>query len=285
MKKVSDLPVLSDSAQSHKLLRTQMFDLKGSFIPEADSTVFSYPSTGFYKLNYEGLDESISIISNRYSVPISLLSDLQAKLDKQRSLSEELSNLHLGPRIPFFIPQSSSDDIGQRLELEILPLLAESFLNTDSEAHFKAVLQDKQQLSGRLSPSEGTGYDRFCMCNASNAIYGNFYPLAFNQHSQSSARKAVKVLINKSNAEISLSGPLEIASALTVCPRLLHHKESYSPILVMSGVDHADSRLITCLKSYGPHLELWALSNLLTAGVEQVSEQWTHGLTHYISIS
>ena len=49
----------------------------------------------------------------------------------------------------------------------------------------------------------------------------------------------------------------------------------------MSGVRHVDERLEAVLKSYGPHLEFWVLSNVLTPGKEQISEQWYGGLTIY----
>ena len=53
----------------------------------------------------------------------------------------------------------------------------------------------------------------------------------------------------------------------------------------MSGARHVDNRLEAVLKSYGPHLEFWVLSNLLTPGIEQVSEQWYGGLTIYKSLN
>ena len=111
---------------------------------------------------------------------------------------------------------------------------------------------------------------------------GIYFPAAFPEFAISSQRDAFKSL--QTDLNICLSGPLEVVSATTSCPSLLIDSENYSPILCMSGVSHVDNRLEAVLKSYGPHLEFWILSNLLTPGVEQVSEQWYGGLTIYKSV-
>lgn len=262
-----------------------MFDTQGTLKPLADSRFFSYPPTNFYRFNSESLTSSFANLASTSPLAQESLRQYQASLIDQLSQDEHLSNLNLGPCVSFFLAKSCTIDIGTRLESELLPLLAKSFLSTDSSAHFKAVLQDKKQLAGRLSPAQDSGYDSFLNTSLSHDIYGHYYPFAFNQHSLTSARSAFASAKQYLPGNLCLSGPLEICAALSSTPRLLHDPESYSPILVMGGVDHADPRLITCLKSYGPHLEFWALSNLLTPKVEQVSEQWTLGLTHYITVT
>jgi len=79
-----------------------------------------------------------------------------------------------------------------------------------------------------------------------------------------------------------LSGPLEIFSAIIGKPDLLANEEGYSPILCMASVAHTDTRLALVLKAYGPHLEFWCLTQMLTPNLKQVSEQWAGGITVYL---
>ena len=78
---------------------------------------------------------------------------------------------------------------------------------------------------------------------------------------------------------LCLSGPMEVLSANIGRPDLLINAKGYAPILTMPAVKHVDERLTLALKSYGPHLEFWCLSNELTPGVKQVSEQWSGGIS------
>jgi hypothetical protein len=70
---------------------------------------------------------------------------------------------------------------------------------------------------------------------------------------------------------------MEVISANIGKPDLLINDEGYAPILTMPSVRHINDCLALALKSYGPHLEFWCLSNELTPGVKQVSEQWAGG--------
>jgi hypothetical protein len=45
---------------------------------------------------------------------------------------------------------------------------------------------------------------------------------------------------------------------------------------------HDDPRLVLLLKSYGPHLEFWCMTQMLTKDVTQVSEQWSGGISIFI---
>ena len=47
----------------------------------------------------------------------------------------------------------------------------------------------------------------------------------------------------------------------------------------MSAFVHSDERLILVLKSYGPHMEFWCMTQMLSKHTTQVSEQWSGGLT------
>jgi hypothetical protein len=259
-----------------------VFDANGSFIPSSAHKVYSSPPSGYYKFN---LHRSPSDIVNAIcSSPDKSEKDLRhgyAELYDEISQDESLSNILRGPIIPFSINRNLSTDIGSILEMDLLPSLNISFLQAYPDAHFKVVTQDKQHLAGRLSPVLGSGYqDLLSSVNNSNII-GYYFPSAFPEFSISSQREAFKAI--SSPLSTCLSGPLEIVSASIINPSLLINTDRYSPILCMSGVRHHDERLEAVLKSYGPHLEFWVLSNVLTPGFEQLSEQWYGGLTIYKS--
>jgi len=259
-----------------------MFDTRGHFIPGQDLSFFAYPPSNFYQLNLQSTRDIIHSIARLYSIDRLSLSSSFDQLHSNITEDHSLASCLSGPHLPFYLPASDITDVGTRLVEEVLPILSNEFTSTDLDAHFKAVIQDKKQLPNRLQPYPGTRYDELLKANSNSPVVGFFFPLAFNQFSVSSQRKAFSLI--QSNLSITLSGPLEICSALSASPRLLMHTESYSPILCMSGVQHVDQRLTCCLKSYGPHLEFWVLSNILLPGVEQVSEQWSGGITIYMKM-
>ena len=257
-----------------------MFDTKGSFIPSSVHNVFSYPPSDYYQLNLKTSPEELikvicgSLNHNGENIQPNF-NNLRDEIHQDSSLR---SVLH-GPFIPFFLQQNTATDIGSILESELLPSLNSSFLRDHPDAHFKVVIQDKQYLSGRLLPVHHSGYQRFLSSLNHSSIIGFYFPYAFPEFSISSQREAYKSITTSLNT--CLSGPLEIVSASITYPSFLINTDHYSPILCMSGVRHVDPRLEAVLKSYGPHLEFWILSNVLTPGIEQVSEQWYGGLTIY----
>lgn len=259
-----------------------MFDTNGSFIPSLAHKVFSSPPSGYYKFNLH-LSPS-DLVNAICSLPDNLEKSLRLGYDNllnEINQDKFLSPILRGPFIPFSINKNPSTDIGSILESDLLPSLNTSFLQANPDSHFKVVTQDKQHLAGRLSPVLGSGYQQFLTSVNNSDVIGYYFPTAFPEFSISSQREAFKAISTSLN--ICLSGPLEIISASITNPSFLINPDHYSPILCMSGARHADERLEAVLKSYGSHLEFWVLSNVLTPGIEQVSEQWYGGLTIYKS--
>jgi hypothetical protein len=83
---------------------------------------------------------------------------------------------------------------------------------------------------------------------------------------------------------VCLSGGIDISAALIGSPELLINEDSYAPILCMSAYVHTDPRLVLLVKSYGPHMEFWCLTQMLSKGVTQVSEQWAGGISIYADL-
>ena len=256
-----------------------MFDLKGSFIPGPSHKVFSYPASNYYQFNLDDNSKAIDSISQAYKVSAQEITQSLQELRSEVEQDHVLQYILNGPSIPFYIQRNEKSDIGSILEGDLLPELNSSFREIFPSSHFKIITQDKQHLSQRLLPAPESGYQSLLSQLKSSDVFGLYFPAAFPEFAISSQRDAFKSL--ESPLNICLSGPLEIVSAVTTNPSLLVNSDHYSPILCMSGVSHVDNRLEAVLKSYGPHLELWILSNLLTPGIEQLSEQWYGGLTVY----
>lgn len=260
-----------------------MFDSKGSFIPNHIHKIFSYPSSDYYRFNLDSESKIIDSISKTFNISTEEISSSFNGFCSDIDQDQSLRNILNGPSIPFYIPRNEKSDIGSILQIDLLPKLNSSFRNSFPSSHFKIITQDKQHLSDRLLPTPESGYQAFLDQINSTDVFGFYFPAAFPGFAISAQREAFKSLLSSLN--ICLSGPLDIVSAVTTFPTLLINPVKYSPILCMSGVHHVDQRLEGVLKSYGPHLELWILSNLLTPGLEQVSEQWYGGLTVYRSVN
>jgi len=259
-----------------------MFDSKGFFIPNFTHKIFSYPPSDYYRFNLDSESKTIDSISEATNIPTDKISYSLHQLRSDIDQDKFLQNILNGPSIPFYIPRNEKSDIGSILQIDLLPQLNSSFRESFPSSHFKIITQDKQHLSGRLLPTPESGYHAFLDQINSTDVFGFYFPAAFPQFAVSAQRQAFISI--PSSLNICLSGPLDIVSAVTTFPTLLINPVHYSPILCMSGVHHVDRRLEAVLKSYGPHLELWILSNLLTQGFEKVSEQWYGGLTVYKSV-
>jgi hypothetical protein len=204
---------------------------------------------------------------------------------KQKFLSiPAYRGLFSGVHIPFVLPKiSPAADLGKALIEDRLPYLEASFKKRYPEARFKAIMQGGSTLSGNVKIAEKSRYDELLRAAEHSPIAGWYFPQALQQFDiESQVRQMTELPAERG---VCLSGPAEIISALIGKPDLLINNDSYSPILCMSAVEHADERLALLMKAYGPHLEFWCLSQMLAPSVKQVSEQWAGGVTLYQSLN
>ncbi len=122
---------------------------------------------------------------------------------------------------------------------------------------------------------------KFLEQTSNSTIVGYYFPTALQEFDIDSQRKRVMDLPKLDKLGLCLSGPFEIIYSLICYPKLLFDKQNYSPILCASSLEHKDPRMVMLLKSYGPHLEFWLMSQMLTPEKTQVSEQWSGGITIY----
>jgi len=205
------------------------------------------------------------------------------KLKKEIKANRDFENLFNSTHIPFICKKVDSvKDLGKDLEDIELPGIQRSFTSMFPDSHFKAVLQSNSELPGSITLDPRARYEGFLgKCLAGNVV-GWYFPQALQEFDIESQRKQMTQLPELDN--ICLSGGIDIAAAIIGSPELLISDDFYAPILCMSAYVHSDPRLVLLLKSYGPHMEFWCMTQMLSRNITQVSEQWTGGITFYASI-
>jgi len=196
---------------------------------------------------------------------------------------DSLKNLFNGVHVPFIVPRrnDAGEDLSYTAVERLLPHLESSFKRRYPESHFKAIMQGGSTLNGNLRVDERSRYENLLNAALDSDLIGWYFPQALQQFDIESQVRQTEELPQEPG--LCLSGSMEVLSACIGNPSLLINEEGYAPILTMPSVKHVDNRLLLTLKSYGPHLEFWCLSNELIPGVKQVSEQWSGGISIYSS--
>ena len=264
-----------------------LFDENGRRIPFKGMRVFNEESLSYYKISKSSFDyNEIFVNSKKFSKVNSTLDSFVSTCEvlKENTENEDgLNNLFKGVHVPFICPKRNKEtDLGVELEKITLPSVASSFKGSFPELHCKATLQGSSKLEGELSIDEKSRYHSFLNAQEKGTVVGWYFPQALQEYDIESQRLQMESL--PLNDNLVLSGALDTAAALVGSPDLLVNIDDYPPVLCLSAVKHADDRLMLCFKAYGQHLEFWCMSQMLTPGQKQVSEQWSGGLTLFTTI-
>ncbi len=265
----------------------KLFDDYGRRLPSDDDRLFGDKRSFYYKLNQPDIDYDLILKrAIKYNFCKNNLStaDFKSKADsllKRLKQTDNFSPLINGVHIPFIYRHPSKTvDLGTNLEEKVLPALQDSFTEKFPDAHFKAVLQSNSKLRGNIKVHPDSRYDIF-LNDSLDGVVGWYFPQAFQEFDINSQRLQMVSLPESDGLKMCLSGGMDIGAAVVGLPELLISKDHYTPILCMSALAHSDERLILLLKSYGPHLEFWCMTQMLSKTTTQVSEQWAGGLTIY----
>lgn len=266
----------------------KIFDDNGRRVPGKDARVFGSAPSFYYKLNQPAINyELILNRSKRFNsvpedvTPRDFKSKAEALLEKIKA-NDAYANLLKGVKVPFITGRKTrGSDLGEELERDLLPGLKESFGALFPEAHFKAVLQSNSELPGNVSLASGSRYQGLISAVEEGAIVGWYFPQALQEFDIQSQRTQMISLPEMEGVNVCLSGGIDICAAVAGIPDLLISDEFYTPILCMSAYSHSDPRLVLLLKAYGPHMEFWCMTQMLTKNTTQISEQWAGGLTAY----
>ena len=262
------------------------FSEDGRRIPSAGMRVFSQNKTNYYKfkweqVNFEKIHANLIKYANIGTGMSSAEFTKRAKsLYKSIQNNRDYSNITNGFAIPFIMPiLKNTENIGSLLEGQYLPFLQNAFEDKYNNSKFKAVLQGQSKLIDKVEIEPNSNNDRLIKQCLTKEIICWLFPEAFSGYDIYSQRKQIQTLPLSEEFRICLSGGIDIVSAAIGTPSLFINENDYAPIICMSGYIHKDPRLVMLLKAYGPHLEFWCMSQMLSPTVTQVSEQWTGSLT------
>ena len=232
-----------------------------------------------YAVNYSDvLSNSIRFGGVDSSTDAKIFQGACERLREKFLTNTDYRNLFNGMAIPFICKSNKSlDDLGRDLQDVELPNFQRAFNEKFPDHHFKAILQSDSQLVGSISLDPRSRYQDFADACKSGTVIGWYFPQALQEFDIESQRQQMVELTNVGN--ICLSGGIDIMAALIGNPQLLISENSYAPILCLSSYIHKDPRLVLLLKSYGPHMEFWCMTQMLSKNVTQVSEQWAGGIT------
>jgi len=266
----------------------QYFDDNGRRVSSAGMRTFSVTPNNYYRLEQPSLDYAsiLDRISRHLDIELGIsTSDFEGRVNALVSnvkSSSGFESLTEGVFVPFaFRRVRKRIDLGAELKDYLLPGLQNSFLERFPDAHFKAVLQGDSELENNVDIDPRSRYDNFIDAIETRTVVGVYFPQALQEFDVESQRNQMQSLPELVGASICLSGGIDICTALTGIPELLINTDDYTPIPIMASYVHRDERLVLLLKAYGPHLEFWCMTQMLTKDVTQVSEQWTGGLTLY----
>jgi hypothetical protein len=248
--------------------------------------VFDEEARNYYQIKNPVLDYS-EVLSNSIkfggvdpTTSVAAFESACIKLKNEIANNAEYKNLLNGVHIPFIVKKIESIvDLGKDLEDIELPNFQKSFNAKYPDSHFKAVLQSNSKLPGNVTLDARSRYQGFLDAGKSGAVIGWYFPQALQEFDVESQRKQMADLPAAKNA--CLSGGIDILAALIGSPSLLINEDAYAPILCLSAYVHADPRLVLLIKSYGPHMEFWCMTQMLSKTTTQVSEQWSGGITFY----
>jgi len=274
--------------QPRKLGNTMLFNELGRKIPTPECRVFDNAKRNFYKINKPSFDvekqhiKALELKLLDESITFNSVNAEQKALYTSINNNPDYQNLLLGTCVPFAVSiHDLKSDIGEQLEEDFLPLVKKTYEESQNGSWFKATLQGGNALRNSLNVVEASGYKSFLDAVKSHCVVGYYFPTAFQEYDIASQRNQVNLLPKNEDFSMCLSGHVEASYSLVMYPDLLFDRKNYSPILCLSALEHTDQRMVPMFKSYGPHLEFWLLSQMMTETQTQISEQWSGGLTIY----
>lgn len=266
-----------------------VFNSNGFRIPEKEFRVFSKSPGSYYKLEQPVVNYS-DILKNSIEFggvdPNIEASAFQAACESlKRSIADNIDyrNILGGVHIPFITKTIKLNiDLGAELKNDGLLNYQKSFSSSFPNRKFKAILQGNSELVDNISIHPASGYEKFLEKCSFGPVIGWYFPQVLLEFDIESQREQMMSLPKLEN--ICLSGGVDAIAALIGSPALLLNDDHYCPILCLSSYVHKDPRLILLLKAYGPNMEFWCMTQMLSNGITQVSEQWSGGLTIYQSL-
>lgn len=167
-----------------------------------------------------------------------------------------------GAAIPFFIPKQEDGDIGGSLDSVFLPAVAASYKEAFPDYSFDN--HNQEPLAGRLSSVAGARHSNLLERASLGAVVGMLFP-CLTEYSVPAAIEVIGALPER----FLLAGAFDTSAALIACPELLFKRESYPPLIWMSGIQDERSGFGYHFEAYGYNLTFNRRAHL-----DQCAEYW-----------
>jgi len=266
------------------------FNEHGRRIPGKAFRVFGQSPSFYYQLEQPSIDYPTILAGSlkQAIVPVNLTAEAFEKKAKEILVliksSPAYANLLHGVHVPFVYFDESAVDFGMDLEGTLLPKVQEAFRERFPDAHFKALLQSDSTLPEHIALDPQSRYQDFVEASRKGPVVGWFFPQATQEFDIQSQRQQMSELPMIEGAGGCFRGGKDVCAALVGSPDLLISDDHYAPILCLSAYVHTDPRLVLLIKAYGPHMEFWCMTQMLTKDTTQVSEQWAGGVTIFATL-
>ena len=250
-----------------------MFDDFGRLIPKDIRTpahvrsrrYFSFPDISIStEKSYSRLKKHFGLSAEGLSLEI--ICQRVENIKNRLSSDHDVAGILRGIAIPFFIPKQEDDDIGRSLESVFLPAVSASYSEAFPDYSFDN--HNSEPLAGRLTAVAGSRHADLLGRVSSEAVVGMFFP-CMTEFSIPAAVEATAALPEC----FILAGAYDTSAALVACPELLFKKDSYPPLIWMSGIQ--DERVETSyhFEAYGYNLTFNRRGHL-----GQCAEYWSSSL-------
>lgn len=275
-------------------MNQSLFDDFGRRIPQQGMRVYAQESRRYFRLNQplvdygrihmnvcEYLSADVGNITYGHFMEV-----CEWILEGLRSATH-LAGLAKAVRVPFLCPPRK---LGQSQGEELLELCEQAgkcFQATFPDRVFMNLC--KEQFAGETSIAPGSRYEKFEEGRAHRWVVGLCFPNCLSEFDLDSQRAQMAslpeiVVCEGGQAQIVLSGGVDLAAALVSCPDLLSDSETYPHHLCLSALEFDGDNTVCAFEAYGKDLRLRPRSNMLTPTVTQVSEQWAGGLTVFTTL-
>lgn len=233
-------------------------------------------SRKYFKLDDQVIQNlSIDKIYDNYKKYLKIDTDLSKeifnneiiKIKNKLQNNSDHKNILKGVCIPFILPKTNTEDIGENLEKIYIPALKKSF--KDFFPKYEFVNHCKENLKNNIKLWDHTRNEKILKKLKSQDVVGLLFPCL----SEFSFPAALETLKNLPDSFL-LAGAYEVTSCLIGYPALLRRDKAYAPLLWFSSVCNSDdSNIAYHLEPYGYNLTLNKRAHLNLA-----SEYWWHSL-------
>ena len=160
---------------------------------------------------------------------------------------ESLRNITKGVGVPFFLPKTSCNDIGQELEQTHLKAVEQSFHDMFPKYEFQN--HHKGALAGTFRVAPGSRHERLVEAIRRDVIIGYYFP-CLTGYSIDAAIERMASLPEK----FLLAGGFDTCAAFAGSPDLLLRTDGYPPLLWLSALSGEKDGIGYHFEAYGYNL-------------------------------